>query len=95
MVQPGTCVDGSETRDIVNPEVGDAFISEWMANPAAVDNRSGEWVELRFEAAVDLNGLEQVLVPGLLLGVLLLIVKPPVFAFLLRGAGEAGGLPWA
>ncbi len=58
LVQPGTCVDGSETRDIVNPEVGDAFISEWMANPAAVDNRSGEWVELRFEAAVDLNGLE-------------------------------------
>jgi Kef-type K+ transport system membrane component KefB len=45
-------------------------------------------------AGFDLDALEQVLVPGLLLGGLLLVIKPPVFALLLRGVGEAGGLPW-
>jgi hypothetical protein len=36
---------------------GQVRIVEWMADPAAVGNREGEWVELRVEAPVDLNGL--------------------------------------
>jgi hypothetical protein len=28
-----------------------------MANPSSVGNREGEWVEVRLDAAVDLNGL--------------------------------------
>jgi hypothetical protein len=57
VVAPGTCVDAGGTRDIVSPAFGEARISEWMANPSAVGNREGEWVELRFESRVDLNGL--------------------------------------
>ena len=54
---PGMCFDGGAPRDIVSPQLGDARIVEWMANPSAVGNREGEWVEVRFDAAVDLNGL--------------------------------------
>jgi hypothetical protein len=54
---PGMCLDGGAPRDIVSPQLGDARIVEWMANPSAVGNREGEWVEVRFDAAVDLNGL--------------------------------------
>jgi hypothetical protein len=51
------CFDDGAPRDIVSPQPGDAHIVEWMANPSAVGNREGEWVEVRFDAAVDLNGL--------------------------------------
>jgi hypothetical protein len=51
------CFDHVVPRDIVNPGAGDAAITEWMANPEAVGNREGEWLEVRFDAAVDLNGL--------------------------------------
>jgi hypothetical protein len=54
---PGMCFDDGAPRDIVSPQPGDAHIVEWMANPSAVGNRDGEWVEVRFDAAVDLNGL--------------------------------------
>ena len=54
---PGMCFDAGAPRDIVSPQLGDARIVEWMANPSAVGNREGEWVEVRFDAAVDLNGL--------------------------------------
>ena len=54
---PGMCFDEGTPRDIVSPGAGDATITEWMANPSAVGNREGEWVEVRFDAAVDLNGL--------------------------------------
>jgi hypothetical protein len=54
---PGMCFDEGVPRDILNPGAGDAAITEWMANPAAVGNREGEWVEVRFDAAVDMNGL--------------------------------------
>ena len=53
----GMCFDDGAPRDIVSPEPGDARITEWMANPLAVGNREGEWVEVRLDAAVDLNGL--------------------------------------
>ena len=53
----GQCLDGGVPRDIVRPRAGRARISEWLASPNAVDDRVGEWVELRFDDAVDLNGL--------------------------------------
>jgi len=54
---PGMCFEDGVPRDILNPDPGDAAITEWMANPEAVGNREGEWVEVRFDAAVDLNSL--------------------------------------
>ncbi len=54
---PGMCFDSGVPRDIVSPDADDASITEWMANPSSVGNREGEWVEIRFAAAVDLNGL--------------------------------------
>ncbi len=54
---PGMCFDDGAPREIVSPNAGEARITEWMANPAAVGNRDGEWLEVRFDAAVDLNGL--------------------------------------
>jgi hypothetical protein len=53
----GECVDDGVARAINSPLVGEAFIGEWMPNPEAVENREGEWVEVRFERAVDLNGV--------------------------------------
>jgi len=54
---PGMCFDDGVPRDILSPQPGDARITEWMANPSAVGNREGEWLEVRFDAVVDLNGL--------------------------------------
>ena len=54
---PGMCFEDGIARDILSPRRGEAHITEWMANPSAVGNREGEWVEVRFDAAVDLNGL--------------------------------------
>jgi hypothetical protein len=57
MLGEGQCLDGGVPRDIVRPRAGRARISEWLASPNAVDDRAGEWVEVRFDDAVDLNGL--------------------------------------
>jgi hypothetical protein len=54
---PGQCSDGGMVRDTLSPALGQVHITEWMADPKAVGNREGEWVELRLEEAVDLNGL--------------------------------------
>ena len=51
------CFDEGTARDILSPGPGDATITEWMANPSSVGNREGEWVEVHFGTAVDLNGL--------------------------------------
>ena len=57
VLERGMCLDGGVSRPIVSPSLGEAWISEWMADPAAVDNRLGEWVEIGVDAPVDLNGL--------------------------------------
>ncbi len=46
------------TRSIIKPAAGDLFISEWMADPTAVNDAAGEWVELYATKDVDLNGLQ-------------------------------------
>ncbi|KPK16113.1 MAG: hypothetical protein AMJ62_06915 [Myxococcales bacterium SG8_38] len=54
---PGECFDERVPRPVVSPAPGQALITEWMANPSAVGNREGEWVEVRLDADLDLNGL--------------------------------------
>jgi hypothetical protein len=54
----GTCTDADGSRDIVPPGPGDLRISEFMANPAQVNDEFGEWFEVEVLADVDLNGLE-------------------------------------
>ncbi len=58
--QSGTCFDPltSLSRPIAPPAPGDLVISEFMADPAAVADTDGEWLELYARADVDLNGVE-------------------------------------
>ena len=49
--------DGS-TRPVVEPALGDILITEFHANPDAVDDADGEWFEVRANASFDLNGLQ-------------------------------------
>ncbi|MBX5480247.1 MAG: lamin tail domain-containing protein [Myxococcaceae bacterium] len=60
VVGGGTCIDAisSEARTIESPAPGELVISEFMANPEAVSDDQGEWVELYAPSrTVDLNGL--------------------------------------
>ncbi len=57
-VPAGQCFDGETTRMPVAPGPGDLIISEWLANPKAVDDTAGEWFELYITRTVDLNGLD-------------------------------------
>lgn len=58
LLEDGMCFgEGGVPRAIESALAGEVFITEWMADPAAVENRKGEWVEVRFDAAADLNGL--------------------------------------
>jgi hypothetical protein len=95
----GMCDDAGVLRPIVPPPPGTVRITEIMADPAAAPDSAGEWIELRFGAAADLNGLELGKTPG---QVLTTITSPqclPVAAdtrvILARSADPArnGGLP--
>lgn len=93
------CVDGQtgSPRPQVKPAPGDLRISEVMADPAAVPDVNGEWIELAASASVDLNGLvvavgasrETISAPGCLR------VEPGQHALLARSSAAAtnGGLP--
>ena len=61
VVPDGMCRDGGgggALRAIVAPAPGDLTVTEVMADPAAVADAAGEWIELRVTTDVDLNGLE-------------------------------------
>lgn len=53
----GMCFDGNTPRKIRHPSAEHVQITEWMANPSVVSNRDGEWIEVHFATAVDLNDL--------------------------------------
>jgi hypothetical protein len=55
----GQCIDRvtSAVRAAVKPALGDLVITEFMSNPAAVSDTVGEYIEVRANASVDLNGL--------------------------------------
>ncbi len=54
----GMCMDGGTLRPTVAPLADDVTITEFMANPAAVSDTNGEYFEVHFAAAADLNGLQ-------------------------------------
>ncbi len=54
----GMCMDGASMRATVPPIAADVTITEWMPNPNAVLDGPGEWFEVHFASAVDLNGLQ-------------------------------------
>jgi hypothetical protein len=58
IVVDGQCLDGDVARPVVSPMAGDLVITEFMANPKAVDDTVGEWFEVSVGRDVDLNGLE-------------------------------------
>ena len=57
---PGECTDLTTgmPRPAVAPAIGDLEITEFMANPDVVGDSQGEWIEIRANASVDLNGLD-------------------------------------
>lgn len=57
VLEEGMCFDESTPRFIRSPSAAQIQITEWLANPSMVGNRDGEWVEVHFSAAADLNGL--------------------------------------
>ncbi len=54
------CLDptNGQPRMIRAPVEGDLVITEFMANPKAVDDPQGEWIEVLVKTDVDLNGIE-------------------------------------
>lgn len=60
VVPTDSCLDPvtQGARKIVVPQPGDLFFVEFMADPTAVSDTAGEWIELYATAPVDLNGLE-------------------------------------
>jgi len=58
VLPPGQCQDGANVRNTRPPAAGSLVINEFMANPSAVGDATGEWFELYVGADCDLNGLE-------------------------------------
>jgi hypothetical protein len=65
VVPDGMCEDATGVRAIVSPGAGDLWLSEYLADPSAVADAAGEWIELVVAADVDLNGLELGVTPPL------------------------------
>ena len=61
---PGMCDDGGVMRAIRSPGPDQVTITEYMANPETIADSNGEWIEVYFAAAADLNGLELGREPG-------------------------------
>ena len=57
-VPAGSCFDGQAVRAIRAPQAASLVINEFMANPEAVVDAAGEWLEVYTSADFDLNGLE-------------------------------------
>lgn len=95
----GMCDDAGVLRPIMTPAAGTVRITEIMADPGAAPDASGEWLELAFGAAADLNGLELGKLPGQVLATITSAQCLPVLAgahvILARSADPArnGGLP--
>lgn len=57
-VPAGSCWDGTTVRPLRIPGVGSLVLNEFHANPQAVSDTVGEWVEVAVLTDVDLNGLQ-------------------------------------
>lgn len=97
MGTPGMCRDTGtlQMRAVVPPTLGSVYFTEVMADPRAVADAVGEWLELRSDSAVDLNGL--VLTVGTTTRTLssmdCLAVPAGGYALLAHTATGNGGLP--
>lgn len=100
VVGGGTCLDAisGESRTAVTPLQGEVIFTEFMADPSAVADDAGEWIELYSTMrTIDLNGL--VLQSGssktTLQSETCLTIGAGSYAVLARGADPAtnGGLP--
>ena len=58
VANPNQCLDSTtnQMRAVVRPTAGQVFFTEVMADPKAVADATGEWLELLAAADVDLNG---------------------------------------
>lgn len=56
-VPVGTCLSSGTARSVSSPRPGDLVITEILADPKAVADTSGEWVEVYALRDVDLNGV--------------------------------------
>ncbi|ACY14966.1 lamin tail domain-containing protein [Haliangium ochraceum] len=94
-----SCIEAGSPRAVRVPAAGTVRITEVMADPAAVADSEGEWIELRFDADADLNGLQLGKQPGQPLMTIAsedcLPVAAGDYAVLARSAPAAlnGGLP--
>jgi hypothetical protein len=95
------CSDGQTgaMRPILSPAAGGVRITEIMADPHAVADSDGEWIEVRFDAPADLNGLQVGKVPGQVLFTvdapqcLVMAVGSRVVLARASDPGRNGGLP--
>ncbi|NNB96363.1 hypothetical protein HI113_20940 [Corallococcus exiguus] len=93
------CIDRTtgQTRALRAPTVGSLVLTEFMADPAAVPDAQGEWVEVLALREVDLNGVTLANESGssVLESPLCLSMKAGSFAVLARSddASLNGGLP--
>ncbi|HSP80111.1 MAG TPA: lamin tail domain-containing protein, partial [Myxococcaceae bacterium] len=86
------------SRAVVAPHLGDVVLTEFMADPRAVADATGEWVELYARRDVDLNGVTLANEGSgrtTLEATRCLRVKAGAYAVLARSADHAsnGGLP--
>nr|WP_223646492.1 lamin tail domain-containing protein [Corallococcus sp. EGB] len=94
-----TCIDRTtgQARALRTPTVGSLVLTEFMADPAAVPDAQGEWVEVLALREVDLNGVTLANESGssVLESPLCLSMKAGGFAVLARSddASRNGGLP--
>jgi hypothetical protein len=92
----GSCIEDGAARPIVAPGPGDIVITEFHSNPAIVEDAAGEWIEVRANAAFDLN---DVLVgrdedePDPLTVAECIHLEPGDYALIAREIEANGGLP--
>jgi hypothetical protein len=84
-------------RPVDPPAPGELIITEFMSNPAAVDDPAGEWFEIRANGDFDLSGLELGKEPGVVGDVLLTedcgTMTAGSYAVIAREFTGNGGLP--
>ncbi|MBK7155796.1 MAG: lamin tail domain-containing protein [Sandaracinaceae bacterium] len=98
VLPPGQCLDGGTPRAIVPPVAGDVVITEIMPDTGAVDDVDGEWFEVYFASAADLNGLQMGTTSGTVAYAIMeddcrRVTAGSYVVFSKNAAGANGGLP--
>ena len=98
VLPPGQCLDGGTPRAIVPPVLGEVVITEIMPDSGAVDDADGEWFEVYFASAADLNGLQMGTTSGVVGYTImqddcLSVTAGSYVVFSKNATGANGGLP--